>query len=303
MGVRISVEVRESQLHSLSGMKFVGWADGYAGSYSKATMECDTDGYRWSAAVRDLVDRPHGCPMCAGKARITEGEMLSRVGEINGIEFIGWHEGAYKNSKTKAVVRCKKDGNVWSSVVLDLQNGHGCPRCGIEVRRRKRASKQPDVEAKFLSLGLVFARWVDGEYKNNKSKAVMHCDRHGEYIQTSNAILNGYRCPSCSKCGFDPHREGYVYALVSDSGDMVKIGITNNVNDRVSFLIKNTPFDFHLVEYAKFEIGYDAAKTERDLHSNLVSAGLSGFNGCTEWFLFDDSASFALGEIRKINGA
>lgn len=156
MAARIPIEVREAQLSSLIGMRFIGWADGYTGSYSKATMECEIDGYRWSAAVRDLVDRPHGCPMCAGKARITESEMLSRVGEINGIEFICWHEGAYKNSKTKAVVRCKKDGNVWSSVVLDLQKGHGCPKCGRDRTTAKRSSKQPDVEARFSSIGVKF---------------------------------------------------------------------------------------------------------------------------------------------------
>lgn len=303
MAARIPIEVREAQLSSLIGMRFIGWADGYTGSYSKATMECEIDGYRWSAAVRDLVDRPHGCPMCAGRARVSESDMLLRLGNISGLEFVDWHDGKYKNSKTKAVVKCLKDGTIWSSVVLDLQNGHGCPSCGLEVRRKKRASKQQDVEARFASLGVVFSRWVDGSYKNSYSKAVMLCEQHGEYIQASNAILGGYKCPSCSKCGFDPHRAGYVYALVSDGGGMVKIGITNNVSDRVSFLTKNTPFPFSLVEYAKFEVGYDAAKTEKDLHSNLVSAGLSGFNGCTEWFVFNESAANAIDVMRKLNGA
>lgn len=303
MGLRIPIETRESQLSSIKGMKFIEWTDGYRSSHSRATMECEIDGHRWSAAVRDLVDRPHGCPMCAGRARVSESEMIERLMAIGGLEFVGWRDGKYTNSKTKALVKCSIDGTVWSSVVLDLQKGHGCPKCGRDRTTAKRSSKQPDVEARFSSLGVKFCRWVDGSYKNSYSKAVMLCERHGEYTQASNAILNGYKCPSCSKSGFDPHRVGYVYALVSDCGGMVKIGITNNVSDRVSFLTKNTPFPFSLVEYAKFEVGYDAAKTEKDLHSNLVSAGLSGFNGCTEWFVFNESAANAIDVMRKLNGA
>jgi hypothetical protein len=90
---------------------------------------------------------------------------------------------------------------------------------------------------------------------------------------------------------------------VSRCGSFVKVGITNNINDRISYLRLKTPFDFDVVEYAHFSKGSDALALESKLHKIMNSAGLSGFNGCTEWFLFDDSASSALSEIRKINGA
>lgn len=90
---------------------------------------------------------------------------------------------------------------------------------------------------------------------------------------------------------------------MSRCGSFVKVGITNNINDRISYLRLKTPFDFDVVEYVRFGKGSDAVSLEAKLHKTMNSAGLSGFNGCTEWFLFDDSASSALDEIRKINGA
>ncbi len=41
-------------------------------------------------------------------------------------------------------------------------------------------------------------------------------------------------CPTCSKTGFDPNKEGYLYFLTHENWQMLQIGITNNPEKRIS---------------------------------------------------------------------
>lgn len=82
---------------------------------------------------------------------------------------------------------------------------------------------------------------------------------------------------------------GYVYILRGIKFDYMKIGITNNINTRVGRLKRNTPFSFDLLSSRKFDVGSFAFKCEKELHTMFNSAGLSGFDGATEWFKYDES--------------
>ena len=49
-------------------------------------------------------------------------------------------------------------------------------------------------------------------------------------------------------------------------------------------LAKNTPFKFSLIEQASGD-GAKIAELERYFHDKYESAGLSGFDGATEWLI------------------
>lgn len=299
----IPVAVRVNQIEAIGGMRVVGWPNGYAGSHSIVTLECAKDGYVWNPVIRDVCDRGKRCPKCAGVARVRVNDMLERLSQIDGIEFVGWLGGEYKNSKTKAVVRCDIDGTEWSSIVLDLQNGHGCPKCALARRSRKRANPIDVAEKRLLDAGIPFSRWVSGTYENNRSKLVAVCERHGEWTTSFGCAMSGCGCPSCSATGLSRNKASYLYALVSDDGGMIKIGVTNNVKSRIRSLKKSTPFGFEVVGIVPFSDGYKAEEKERSLHKLMNGANQSGFNGCTEWFFFDDLASSVLAQVRDMSGA
>lgn len=232
--------------------------------------------------------------------KLSQEDAERRIKSISNINFIRW-DSEYSGVKTKVVMKCSIDGFEWLVTANNLiHNNRGCPQCS-----GKRRWTAIEMVNQINDGGVVrFERWLDG-YSGTKSRAVVSCvkcDYEYDVLITS-IIHKRSGCPSCAKYGFDGSICGYVYFLVSRCGSFVKAGITNNINDRISYLRLKTPFDFDVVEYAHFSKGSDALALESKLHKIMNSAGLSVFNGCTEWFLFDDYASSAPGEIRKINGA
>lgn len=85
---------------------------------------------------------------------------------------------------------------------------------------------------------ILFLSWVDS-YKNCYSKAKVICslDWH-EWSAAVNNLLNGRGCPRCAKYGFQLDKTGYLYALRSECGRYVKIGISNDPKRRHNELQK-----------------------------------------------------------------
>jgi hypothetical protein len=111
---------------------------------------------------------------------------------------------------------------------------------------------------------------------------------HGEFVSGVDRFIGqSCRCPGCAAGGFDQTSEGYLYALRSDCGAYLKVGISNYPNDRIPFLSRRTPFAFVKQSEIKFDIGLHARNLERDTHKAFESAGLRGFDGATEWLKYD----------------
>ena len=291
---------RVNQISDGGVVRFERWLDGYSGTKSRAVVSCVKCDYEYDVLITSIIHKRSGCPSCYGKINRSQDDCEKFISSIDGVSFVGWR-GEYKNSKSRAIIKCDIDGAEWSQTLTSITSkGARCPECsGV-----KRFTEWQRIEQINSVTGISFVRWLC-DYKNAKSKAVVRCDIDGNEwsVSIDNLLTKGSGCPRCAKYGFDGSICGYVYFLVSRCGSFVKVGITNNINDRISYLRLKTPFDFDVVEYAHFSKGSDALALESKLHKIMNSAGLSGFNGCTEWFLFDDYASSALGEIRKINGA
>lgn len=127
--IRINANERISQINSLAGISFIGWADGYKNAHSKAVCKCGIDGYEWQATSTDLINRGTGCPQCAGLVATPSGERIAQINARQGITFVRWH-GEYNNSHSKAVCRCDVDGCEWTATISAIVNHKtGCPQC------------------------------------------------------------------------------------------------------------------------------------------------------------------------------
>ena len=285
MPAKIPAHVREQQINDLPNISFVRWADTYKNNESKAICRCTVDGFEWVASVKDLVNG-RGCPRCAGNQPYTADERIAQINAKPNLEFVQWVDG-YKGSHSKAMCRCVVDGYEWPvSVSSLLSTGTGCPQCaGMTPRPAEERIAQINALP-----NISFVRWV-GAYKNQNSKAICRCDLDGHEwaARLSNLLYSGSGCPKCAPYGFDPAKRGTLYLLRSDCGTMVKIGISNDHEQRHAQLRRRTPFDWNCIELLHSDDGSLIAEWEKELHSFTEQAQFSEpFDGFTEWRKWDD---------------
>lgn len=211
----------------------------------------------------------------------------------------------YLNNKSKIILTCRHHGEWEASIKHVVYSGSRCPQCGRDSVSKKKSQNILTVTEKIKSSCEVkvyeFVGFV-GEYRNRKSKIILKCTKHGEFtININNFVDSGKGCPFCSETGFKPHMKGFLYALRSESGEFVKIGITNIPQVRIKTLQRRTPFHFNVIEMIEFEKGEDAFVWESIFHKSFDSAGLKGFDGCTEWLKWSKDVSQWLRFITLVN--
>lgn len=280
----IPEEVRIEQINSLPSIEFLRWDGAYINQKSKAIIRCSIDGYEWRASVNSLISHRKGCPQCSGNRRWSADERVFQINGLENIEFVRWDDG-FSGSSSKAIVRCKVDGFEWSSTVNHiLSHGRGCPQCaGL---RRWTSS---EIINKINSTNKIeFISWV-GDFRGNRSRANLRCvhDKFEWSAVVYGLIDGGKGCPRCAKTGYDPSKTGYLYVLLSERCDIIKIGISNNTNRRHAELKRHTPFEFIVAGQISGD-GAKIAELERYFHGKYVRAGLVGFDGCTEWLVLTD---------------
>jgi len=214
-------------------------------------------------------------------------------------EFVGWREceDAIK-AMSRVIVMCNADGFEWDSSVNNLVNhGRGCPRCARNVwfTAEDRVDQINSLE------NILFLSWVDG-YKNSYSKANVRCSLDGFVWRTAvGSLVNGWHgCPQCAKTGYDQCKTGTLYALRSECGRYVKIGISNDPKRRHNELEKRTPFKFNIVEQISGD-GAKIAELEKYFHSKYERAGFARFDGCTEWLICTPQLLEELRELAEEN--
>jgi hypothetical protein len=277
--------------------EFVRWAvDGGFGIGKKCVVRCIFDEFEWEARAGNLVNSGTGCPHCAGNRRWSERDYINRINSTKSVTFNGFVS-KFINAHSRVFLKCSIDGFEWESSINDVVNGrYGCPNCAGNRRytRDEYISKINENEK------LSFLRW-DGEFKGNSSRAFFKCNLDGfvwsSIISSVTTSLTG--CPKCAKYGFQIDITGYLYALRSDCGRYVKVGISNYPNRRHKELEKRTPFEFKVVEQFSGD-GSKIAAMERHFHSKYERAGFTGFDGATEWLICTPQLLEELRELEDV---
>lgn len=301
MPARIPEEVRIKQINDIVGITLRGWSEPYRGAKTGAFLTCDTCGYGWKSDIFTIV-KSKRCPSCIGVARKGMHVRESEINAIRGIKFISWKSwigGAY----SRANVSCDDCGTVWDATVNNLVNKkRGCPGCAPEkISTVKRLSTESIIDRISSVEGVSFIRFV-GEYRNARSKVVLRCNACGiEFSTTSGSVVNsGTGCQECSKRGYNNRKPGAMYALRSECGAYIKIGISNKPSSRFESLSKSTPFKFINIEEIWSDDGRVAQELERQFHRKYESAGFSGFDGATEWLVFTNELYEEIVSTRRL---
>lgn len=277
---KIPPAIREEQLNSLPGMRFMRWLDSNRNSRSKILMRCDI-GHEWVARVSGLIHGGRGCPHCSERIARPAEERIEQLNSLPGKFFVRW-ESNYRNYRSKAVMRCDI-GHEWSASIHNLTSGRGCPVCAVQNRTHSAEEREMRLNA---LPNMQFVRWLNIPDRNF-SKAVMRCDIGHEWSANFNNLTSHKSgCPFCSKHGFDKSKHGTLYALCSSDGAHIKIGVSTRYKRRINELRRETPFEFSIIGLIHAH-GLDVLDLESMFHNNFKSAGLLGFNGATEWLKFD----------------
>lgn len=277
---RWTADERIEQIDNLPNVSFVCWDGDYRNARSKAVCRCDVDGFEWSASVGDLLNGGRGCPQCGGQRRWTADERTEQINNLPNITFVRW-DGEFTGAFSKAVCRCDVDGFEWSARADHLINrGTRCPQCA--GNRRWTADER--IEQIDNLTGITFVRW-DGEYNGAFSKTICRCDVDGfEWSASVSHLLNGGSgCPQCAEYGYNPSKPGTLYALRSECGTMVKIGISNDYKQRHRRLARATPFEWSCIELLHGD-GALIVSLEKAFHGMTEPVTFSEpFDGYTEW--------------------
>lgn len=223
------------------------------------------------------------CPKCILPYRLTTEVFIQRSKEAHGDKYT-YELTEYKNATTKVVMTCPVHG-AFSQFAHNHFLGKGCSKCGSESASKTKSmslAKAIDVCSR-KGISLV-------SYPGNASEmSELKCNKGHSWLAPLTRISsNNSGCPACSKSGYNPAKSGFVYILKSECGKFMKIGLSNNPSSRIKCLSAVTPFKFSRVAQLKLP-GNEAPKLETRLHKESVSAGLLGFDGCTEWFIYDQN--------------
>ena len=298
MRIRLNLETaqaRASEYLKSLGHEFVSFPDGYVNDRSKLIALCANHG-KFEMQYGVAMYQKSNCQKCAKEStakhfRSDQSEIARRIRKRcreSGLIFVGFSE-EYSNLYSLVALKCKIHGVRKISVAAAL-SGKKCQYCaridaGIKARKPEQEIIK-EMNVVLSSCNSRFSRW-ETEYTGNKSYAIICCSIHGESRKKALKIIQGQGCPSCSYGGFNPSQAGFVYALKSDCGAYLKIGITNNVENRMIRLSETTPFGFNKVAEIRFDHGIHARKLEKETHAEFMGAGLSGFDGATEWLRYD----------------
>ena len=166
----------------------------YVNLHTKVKCICSKHGEFF--ARPDHLFSGHGCPKCGCekthlKQKLTEEEVKDRINKI----FNGKYDTSeikYINQYTKIKLICPFHGE-FESIPNHLFKGHSCPKCGNVGRKTTESFKE--------ELKKVFGdeyTYDKLEYKNNSTKVIVTCKKHGDFLALPCHLIQGHGCPHCS---------------------------------------------------------------------------------------------------------
>lgn len=267
----------------------------YVDSKVPIKIICPLHGEFFQTADNHLRKK-HGCPKCSPHATMSTEDFIAKARILHKGKY-DYSEVEYKASKAEVRIICPLHG-VFKQTPNQHLKGHGCPICG---RSRTRTTTQDFIKKAIKVHGDTYD-YSKVKYSSYRENVQIVCKKHGSFLQTPHKHLRGLGCPHCMIV----RKPDKVYIFVDDlqSPNLMKIGISADVEKRLQKVKSGreaTPFPVHLK--AEFEFTTDTAcEVERYMHNIFKNKNLhlSGFDGATEWFEYDESAEMIISALKII---
>jgi len=237
--------------------KGIKWLKDVEGARVFTPAECLDCGHKWNQ-LPARITQGTPCPVCS-RNKQWEGQKTPQGQwdevaknankKINGEDSKGikWLE-SIVNGSTKAKAECLDCGygseTAWSVRPDSLVGGTGCPQC--QIKNRRIPQKTWDDIASKLNPPIKWLEDVKGAQTKTKAEC-LECGygSKGEWSPWPVGTQKGSSCPRCAKTGFDPTGRSFIYLF--KHGPQIKIGITNNLEQRIEQYQK--PFSQNVTDY------------------------------------------------------
>ena len=238
----------------------------YTTSKVKVEIVCKEHGSFLQSPSSHLTG--NGCPKCSGNNKKSTKECTQDFTQVHGGTY-DYSKVEYVNNATIVEIICKEHGSFFQRPNSHLK-GMGCPKCYGNKKKNTEECIQD-----FIQVHGSTYEYSNVQYINAFSKVEIICNEHGSFLQRPNDHLNGQGCPKCQHQNQDT-----LYILRCLNTGLIKIGITNNLKNRVISIGGN-------MEYITHILAENPRQLEKLLHErykdyNVLNPTVR--NGNTEFF-------------------
>ena len=172
----------------------------YTKSADKVTVICKKHG-EFRRRANDLLKSNAGCPKCGIEKRIkqrTKGQELFLREAKQKFPQFDYSKVKYKTSGDKVKIICLKHGEFFITPDSLLgKSKHGCPYCANEEisNSLKFTTKEFIEKVKQVHPNYDYSKII---YKDQNSKIIVICPKHGEFTTRAGNLLVGHGCPVCN---------------------------------------------------------------------------------------------------------
>lgn len=244
----------------------------YVRARGKVTITCKEHGDFEQVAHSHLAG--NGCAKCGGRHQYSTAEWIIEAKKTHGDRY-NYSKTVYIRARDRVIITCKEHGDFEQRATNHL-TGDGCSKCS---GKHQHSTVEWIIEAKKTHGDRYdYSKTV---YIRADDRVTITCKEHGDFEQEAGNHLTG---KGCSRCFWDRDQPTAIYLM--QMGAQVKIGISINPESRLAQLNRNNPEPARIVTTWTLEDFPAAHAMEQQLHQRLCNhhAGLTGFNGATEWF-------------------
>lgn len=280
-----------------------GWdpATVTSGSGKKYSWKCEI-GHVWESTVLGVVKSSEGCPICSNHQVLPGFNDLATTHPELAKDAFNWDPTTLTAGSGVKVNWICKLGHVYGMRIGSRTHmRQNCPYCGNQTVLpgfNDFATIHPELLVEAIG-------WDTTSVTSGSNvKQLWRCEKGHDWMATPKSRTSSSKsgCPSCSKTGFDPNADGWLYLLNHPDWEMTQIGITNYPDDRLK---QHKKLGWEVVEIRGPMDGLLARKWESSILKMLITKGVSleandvagRFDGHTESWLTHQFKANTLKEL------
>ena len=171
----------------------------YQGMINKVVIGCSEHGDFEQTPSSHL--NGSGCPHCGfisqmENRRLPTEDFTTRSIKIHGNKY-DYSKVDYINNSTEVEIVCPKHGMFFQQPQYHM-NGSGCPKCSIIEQHEKQKKSINDFIRDSIKVHGDLYDYSKVDFIDTKSKVIIICKKHGEFLQSPNNHERGNGCPNCN---------------------------------------------------------------------------------------------------------
>ena len=130
------------------------------------------------------------------KKRTTE-EFIELARQVHGDKY-DYSKTVYVNKRSKVIITCPIHGDFEQNAHSHL-NGRGCPKCGVRKSSKTRLTKTEKFIEKCRQKHGDKYSYDKVVFTKSRDKVIITCPIHGDFKKRPDCLMDGGKCPQCSK--------------------------------------------------------------------------------------------------------